>query len=296
MYKIGIDLGGTKTEGIILDPNAEVVSRRRIPTRQELGYEQVLKVVAELYQGLVAEIDETPHHLGIGTPGYVNKKGQIKNSSLLALNDQPFVPDIQKVLGRLPEIENDANCFAVAEALLGAGKGQNVVFGVILGTGCGGGLVVNNMLIRGYQYLGGEMGHMVLHPEGIPCFCGKKGCAERYISGNGIEERYQELCGKRKPLYDIVEEFRAGDKNAAQIMDHFLDDFGLAMSTLINILDPDQIVLGGGVSNIDELYTLGLDRVSQYVFKEDPEIRIARNIHGDSAGVIGAAMLHELRH
>jgi fructokinase len=296
MYKIGIDLGGTKTEGIILDPGAEVVSRRRIPTRQELGYEQVLKVVAELYQSLVSEIDDEPHHLGMGTPGYVNKKGQIKNSSLLALNDQPFVPDIQKVLGRLPEIENDANCFAVAEALLGAGKGQNVVFGVILGTGCGGGLVVNNMLIRGYQYLGGEMGHMVLHPEGIHCFCGKKGCAERYISGNGIEERYQKLCGKRKALYDIVEEYRAGENNATEIMDHFLDDFGLAMSTLINILDPDQIVLGGGISNIDELYTLGLERVSKYVFKEDPEIRIARNIHGDSAGVIGAAMLHELRH
>ena len=164
-----------------------------------------------------------------------------------------------------------------------------------MGTGCGGGIVVNKSLLRGHQYLGGEIGHAILHPGGRDCFCGKKGCIERYISGSGIEEQYMERTGTRKKLQVIVDDYRGGDRDATETMNNFFEDFGMAMSTLINILDPDQIVLGGGVSNIDELYTIGIEKVRKNVFKEDPEILIARNVHGDSAGVIGAALLNDLR-
>jgi fructokinase len=295
MLKIGIDLGGTKTEAVILDEQGGIVERQRVPTEQDKGYNHVVKVVADLYQSMRKLINDQEHQVGIGTPGYTDSSGSIKNSSLLCLNDMTLISDFQKLTGVKPATDNDANCFAVAEALLGAGKGMDVVFGVIMGTGCGGGIVVNNSLIRGHQYLGGEIGHAVLHPGGRACFCGKKGCVERYISGSGIEEGYLELTGNKKRLQEIVEDYREGESNAFQIMNGFFEDFGVAMSTLINILDPSMIVLGGGVSNIDELYTIGIEKVRKNVFKEDPEIRISQNILGDSAGVIGAALLHDLK-
>ncbi len=296
MLRIGLDLGGTKTEGVVLDGSGDIIERKRVPTGQEQGYEHVVKVVADLYFSLRDSIKGREHTLGIGTPGYTDRQGLIKNSSLLCLNDRPLISDFEKLTGKNALTENDANCFAVAEALLGAGKGKDVVFGVIIGTGCGGGIVVNNGLLRGHQYLGGEIGHAILHPGGRDCFCGKKGCVERYISGSGIEEQYTELTGKKRKLQDIVDDYRGGDSSATEIMENFLEDFGMAMSTLINILDPDMIVLGGGVSNIEEIYTTGIEKVKTNVFKEDPEILISRNMHGDSAGVIGAALLHDLRH
>jgi len=296
MYKIGIDLGGTKTESLILDEQGELIERKRLATRQEQGYEHVVEVVADLYISMRDHIQNLEHKLGIGTPGYTNARGLIENSSLLCLNGRPLIGDVERLIGIKPETENDANCFAVAEAILGAGKGEKIVFGVIMGTGCGGGIVVNNKLIRGHQYLGGEIGHAVMHPGGRKCFCGKRGCVERYISGSGIEEGYLEKAGAKKRLQEIVNDYRKGDGLATEIMVRFFEDFGLAMSTLINILDPDLIVLGGGVSNIDEIYTTGIEEVRKNVFKEDPEIRIAKNKHGDSAGVIGAALLHDVHY
>jgi fructokinase len=295
MFKIGIDLGGTKTEAVILDDQGMIMKRERVNTGQEQGYDHVVKVVADLYQSMRKKISNREFTIGIGTPGYTDLQGLIKNSSCLCLNNQPLIGDFERLTGRKPETENDANCFAVAEALQGAGKGKDVVFGVIMGTGCGGGIVVSGTLLRGHQYLGGEIGHAVLHPGGRDCFCGNRGCVERYISGSGIEEQYKDKTGTRKSLQTIVDDFRGGDEAATHIMNHFFEDFGVAMSTLINILDPDQIVLGGGVSNIDELYTIGIEKVRKNVFKEDPDIRIARNHLGDSAGVIGAALLHEVR-
>jgi len=295
MYKIGIDLGGTKIEGVVLDGKGDIVERVRVATGQEQGYDHVLKVVADLYLALRKRIGNQEHQLGIGTPGHTDRQGLIRNSSLLCLNEKALIGDIERLTGITPETENDANCFAVAEALLGAGRGKDVVFGVIMGTGCGGGVVINKNLIRGHQYLGGEIGHAVLHPGGRDCFCGNKGCVERYISGSGIEEQYEEKTATRKRLQDIVDEYREGDLAATEIMVQFFEDFGVAMSTLINILDPDLIVLGGGVSNIDELYSIGLEKVRKNVFMKDPEILIARNMYGDSAGVIGAALLHEVR-
>ncbi len=294
MFKIGIDLGGTKVEGVVLDEQGHIIERKRVATQQQLGYDHIVLVVADLYKSLRSSINNQEHQIGIGTPGYTDQHGLIKNSSLLCLNDRALIGDFERLTGRKPATDNDANCFAVAEALLGAGKGKDVVFGVIMGTGCGGGIVVNKRLIRGHQYLGGEIGHAVLHPGGIDCFCGKKGCIERYISGTGIEEQYAEKTGLKKRLETIVDDYRKGEEDATEVINQFLEDFGIAMSTLINILDPDLIVLGGGVSNIEELYTIGIEKVKKNVFKEDPEILIARNIHGDSAGVIGAALLNDV--
>ncbi len=296
MLKIGIDLGGTKTEAVILDEQGTIMKRERVATGQENGYDHVVRVVADLYSSMRESIENQEHTIGIGTPGHTNGQGMIKNSSLLCLNDRPLIGDFERLAGSLPATENDANCFAVAEALLGAGKGKENVFGVIMGTGCGGGIVVNNRLIRGHQHMGGEIGHAILHPGGRDCFCGKRGCIERYISGNGIEEGYLEKSGVKKRLEDIVDDYRQGDDVATDIMNLFFEDFGMAMSTIINIIDPDLIVLGGGLSNIDELYTIGIGKIGKYVFAQDPEILIAKNMLGDSAGVIGAALLHDLHH
>lgn len=294
MVKIGIDLGGTKTEGVILDKHGEIIERKRIPTEQQNGYEQVLENVVALYQLLRSKVNNKKHTLGIGTPGYLDKEGKIRNSSLLCLNEKLFATDFERLSGETPLIENDANCFALAEALMGAGKDKKLVFGVIMGTGCGGGIVFNKSIIHGAQFLGGEIGHTILYPDGVDCFCGKKGCVERYISGPAVEDKYELISGNRKGLKSIVDSFRQGEVEAVRVMDEFFEHFGIAMSNIINMLDPDQIVLGGGVSNIDEIYTLGIDRVKKYVFKENPTVNIIKNKLGDSAGVIGAALLSEL--
>ncbi|MEQ9290540.1 MAG: ROK family protein [Cyclobacteriaceae bacterium] len=291
MLKIGIDLGGTKIEGIVLDNGNNVIDRKRIPTEQELGYNHIMKNLIGLYHSLLDGKHDQKHRVGIGTPGYSNREGLLKNSSLLCLNEKPFLKDFENYTSVRPDIENDANCFAVAEALMGAGKGKKLVFGVIMGTGCGGGIVSGGAIIRGSQYLGGEIGHATLYPDGVDCFCGKRGCVERYISGSGVQEQYQIRTGQKMRLENIVDAYRNGDENASAVMKSFFNNFGLVMSNLINMLDPDQIVLGGGVSNIEELYTEGIERVARYVFKDDPIVNIAKNQLGDSAGVFGAALL-----
>lgn len=293
MLKIGIDLGGTKIEGIVLDAHNNIIERKRIPTEQEFGYDHVMKNVIGLYHDLLGENKQQLHRIGIGTPGHSNKEGLLQNSSLLCLNDKPFSNDFERFVGVRPNIENDANCFAIAEAVMGSGKGEKLVFGVIMGTGCGGGIVIDGSVIRGAQYLGGEVGHVTLHPNGVDCFCGKKGCAERYISGSGVQERYLDKTGTAKDVKNIIAAYRGGDADAGEIMNDFFENFGIVMANLINVLDPDKIVLGGGLSNIDELYTIGIERVKEHVFKDDPIVNIVENLLGDSAGVFGAALLGE---
>jgi fructokinase len=289
--RFGIDLGGTKTEGVILDADGRQIRRERIPTDPS-GYEPVLAGIERLYRQLVRAADDTPHTLGIGTPGTVSRRsGLLKNSNTTCLNGMPVARDLRTRLGRELAIENDANCFALAEAVAGAGRGYRVVFGVIMGTGCGGGIVIDGKVHRGLQSIAGEWGHTVIDPAGPPCYCGARGCVETFISGSGLEDRYAERAGPRRAVDEIVAAWRAGDPAATAAMDDFFARFGRALANLIAVLDPDVIVLGGGLSNIDELYVRGIDEVRRRIFSDSLDTPIVKHRLGDSAGVIGAALV-----
>jgi fructokinase len=215
----------------------------------------------------------------------------LKNSNTLCLNGQPLQVELERILGRKIQIENDANCFAMAEALSGAGKGRKLVFGVILGTGCGGGIVYKNEVLMGLQNIAGEWGHMSINPAGPPCYCGQRGCVETYISGGGQEAAYAERFGQRRSFTAIADAFQHGEPAALEFMPDFFRHFGRSMANLINVLDPDVVVLGGGVSNFDALYTRGIEEVAKHVFSDSLETPIVKNQLGDSAGVIGAALI-----
>ncbi|HXT10041.1 MAG TPA: ROK family protein [Candidatus Angelobacter sp.] len=290
-YRIGVDLGGTKIEGIVLDAGGEVF-RKRIPTEQERGYRHILERLKCLHADLATHIDDAPHTFGIGTPGAISRRtGLLKNSNTVCLNGQPLKTDLERLLGRNIEIQNDANCFAMAEALHGAGRGKELVFGVIMGTGCGGGIVYQGRVITGPQAIAGEWGHTSIDPNGPLCYCGQRGCVETYISGGGAEARYLEQCGEKKSFTEIVEAYRREEPPATEFMKGFFRNFGRSLANLINILDPDIVVIGGGVSNFDGLYREGVAEVAEQVFSDSLETPIVKNKLGDSAGVIGAALV-----
>jgi fructokinase len=292
MYKFGIDLGGTKTEGIILDAEGIEQFRERIPTEREKGYEHILDNIKGLYERMVAFADGAEHTFGIGTPGAISPRtGLLKNSNTVCLIDKPLKEDLAAKLGRPVAIENDANCFAMAEALFGAGKGKGLVFGVIMGTGCGGGIVHHGKVIDGLQSIAGEWGHMSIDPNGPECYCGNRGCAETFISGGGLEKLWHARSGETCDLREIEQRYRAGDPAAVEFTQCFFVNFGRAMGNLISILDPDCVVLGGGVSKMDELYTEGVEQVRRHVFSDSLETPIVKHVLGDSAGVIGAALI-----
>ncbi|MCX7591980.1 MAG: ROK family protein [Kiritimatiellae bacterium] len=292
MFRMGIDLGGTKIEGIVLSDTGQELFRKRIPTRQEQGYEAILTRIKHLYEEMKEHINHTAHTFGIGTPGALSvRTGLLKNSNTVCLNGKPIKQDLERLLRRPVTIQNDANCFALAEALYGAGRGKQMVFGVIMGKGCGGGIVYRGEILTGLQAIAGEWGHMSMDPNGPVCYCGMRGCVETFISGGGLERRYHEQFGEKKALPLIVSEYRKGEPRAAQFMADFFARFGRALANLINILDPDVVVLGGGVSNIDELYTLGRAEVARQVFSDSLETPIVKHKLGDSAGVIGAALV-----
>jgi len=292
MYKIGIDLGGTKIEGIILDGSDNEITRKRIPTEQEKGYGHILDNIATLYRDLAAAIDNAPHTLGMGTPGAISpKSGLLKNSNAVIMNGKPVKHDLEARFGRPFEMQNDANCFAMAEAMHGAGAGKSLVFGVIMGTGCGGGLVHNGKVHTGIQAIGGEWGHMSIDPNGPKCYCGANGCVETYISGGGLTKRYAERYGENKPLLEVEKAYFAGEPRAVEFMQTFFVNFGRAMANLINILDPDVVVLGGGFSKFKAIYTEGVKEVERQVFSDSLETPIVQHKLGDSAGVLGAAYI-----
>jgi fructokinase len=292
MYRIGMDLGGTKIEGIVLDDSSREIFRKRIETQQEGGYRHILSRIQGLYGELAQSIQKAPHTFGIGTPGAISPKtGLLKNSNTVCLNGQPMKADLGKLLGRKIEIQNDANCFAMAEALLGAGRGNDLVFGVIMGTGCGGGIVHKGHVIVGRQAIAGEWGHMSIMPDGPLCYCGHRGCVETLISGAGAEARYAEKFGTRRPFREIEKAFCAGEAQAMEFMQIFFRNFGRAMANLIDVLDPDIIVLGGGVSKFDALYKEGVAEAAKCVFSDSLETPIVKHQIGDSAGVIGAALV-----
>ena len=287
MSRIGIDLGGTKTEGIILNDNLEPIERKRIPTPQN-DYNAILNSVVDLVNDLKAKTNDST--IGICTPGAISKKtGLIKNSNTQCLIGMPLKEDLEKALGQKVSMENDANCFAMAEAKMGAAKDYDVVFGVIMGTGVGGGIVINKKIHHGRTNIAGEWGHHTLHQNGNKCYCGKNGCVETYISGPALEKRWNELTGKKDSLPQIIQNFN--DDKAIQWKNEFLHNFGTALANVIDILDPDAIVLGGGVSNVSFLYDEGKKAVYDSVFNDLVDTPILKNQLGDSAGVFGASLL-----
>jgi len=291
--RIGIDLGGTKIEGVVLDRANQVVFRTRIPTEQEAGYTHILDRIAGLTATLRAHAPDCGA-LGLGTPGAISTvDGTMKNSNTACLNRRDLRADVENRVGLRVVMENDANCFALAEAIAGAGHGAAFVFGIIMGTGVGGGMVVNGHVRRGLQNIAGEWGHHCIDPAGPPCYCGQRGCVEAHIAGPAVSRQYAARTGEALTMHEIVARARAGDVPAVEVVEHFLDRFGRAVANLIDILDPDVIVLGGGLSNIDELYIRGRAAVARYVFNDELRTPILRHVLGDSAGVIGAALLVE---
>lgn len=295
----GIDLGGTKIEGVVLENTRDprVISRLRIPTEQEQGYEHILAQILHLVDLLRKDSGLTPQRIGIGTPGTFDPvSGLHKNSNTTCLNGRSFRSDLEQALGLPVRMANDANCFAVAEALLGAGReaapDAEVVFGVIMGTGVGGGVVVRGRVINGRQGIAGEWGHNFLDESGGPCYCGRTGCVETLISGPALERYYHQISGRQLHLPDIVRLSEAGaDPHAAATIERLVHFFGKGIASIINILDPDAIVLGGGLGNIDLLYTAGVEAARSWVFNSRLDTLFLRPQLGDSAGVFGAALL-----
>ncbi len=300
-YLWGIDLGGTKVEGIILKPgkNPETISRIRIPSTAEKGYDHVVAQVVKLVEMLKKESGLIPDRIGMGTPGILDPQTQkMKNCNSQCLNDRALKKDMERLLSAQIEIANDANCFALAEARYGIVKDvvpdAKVVFGVIMGTGVGGGVVINGKVWNGKQGIAGEWGHNVLDEKGKLCYCGKNGCVEKTISGPEIEKFYKNISNQSLPLKEILERHLAGNDEYATItIKRLMTMFGKAISIVINILDPDAIVIGGGMGNIDLLYTEGVEELKKYVFNDKLETPILKPKLGDSAGVFGAASLVE---
>jgi predicted NBD/HSP70 family sugar kinase len=291
----GIDLGGTKIEAAVLPwEGSEPIARKRIATEAAGGYDHILDRITLLIRDLQLETGlPAPEKIGIGTPGVTDtESGLLKNSNTVCLIGKPLRDDLSARLSAHVELANDANCFALAEATLGAAKGYATTFGVILGTGVGGGLVVDGKVLNGRHGIAGEWGHNVLEPEGPPCYCGKRGCVETVISGTFLTRWYAERSDTPRTLAEVIERARVGeDSVAVATMDHLIESFGKALSVVVNIFDPHAIVLGGGVGNVDELYTRGFDSLSRWVFNDGFRGALLRPTLGDSAGVFGAAML-----
>lgn len=293
----GIDLGGTKIEGVILDDKGKVVDRRRIATERKGGYAHIVSRIALLVDEMKEATGLVPEHIGIGTPGTIDPPtGLMKNSNTVVLNGEPLGKDLEKAIGVPLTLANDANCFAVAETLLGCVPEQHldakVVFGVILGTGTGGGLVVNGKIIGGAQGIGGEWGHMFLDNSAGYCYCGRVGCAEQILSGPALERYYANLSGTYRTMREIMPRYRAASDPAAQkTLERWFHFFAKGISTIINVIDPDVIVLGGGLGNIDELYTESVPQVVNHLFNPRMDTVFLKPKLGDSAGVFGAALL-----
>ncbi|MFN3840122.1 MAG: ROK family protein [Cyclobacteriaceae bacterium] len=298
----GIDLGGTKIEGVILESaaNPVVVYRNRIPTEAEKGYDHVLNQLARLVQDMKNQSRHPVLRLGIGTPGTIDPVTRLlKNSNSVSLNGKPLKEDIEKLLQLPVNMANDANCFALAETKMGVVSETypeaEVVFGVILGTGVGGGIVINGNVLNGHHGIAGEWGHNFLDDSGGPCYCGKTGCVEKILAGPSLERFYESLTGSKKVLKEIYNLSLSGtDEAAKQTMQRLTHFFGLGLSVVMNILDPDVVVVGGGVGNIDLIYSEGVVSLKKYLFNPRLETPVLKPKLGDSAGVFGAAFLGQL--
>jgi predicted NBD/HSP70 family sugar kinase len=294
--RFGIDLGGTKIELIALDDSGLEVFRARMATPQG-DYAATLDGMIQLVQQAEATLGVSGT-LGIGTPGAVSKlTGSIKNSNSICLNGRPLREDLEDRLKRPVRMANDADCFALSEAVDGAGKGYGTVFGVILGTGVGGGIVVGGRLLQGPNAIAGEWGHNPLpwmsldEYPGPPCYCGKKGCIETFLSGPGLSLDHQAKTGLELKAPAILESAEKGDPEAEATFLRYEDRLARALAHVINLIDPDVIVLGGGLSNCDRLYTAIPARWGRYIFSDQVITPLYPPVHGDSGGVRGAAWL-----
>ena len=301
----GIDLGGTKIEGIVLAgstssqtvPSHTVLCRERIATEGDQGYDHVLDRIKTLLDLMVEATGDRPELVGFGTPGTLDPDtGTLRGSNSVHLNGRPLDRDLERLLGLPVVLANDANCFALAETRAGVVPEvcpqARVVSGLIIGTGVGSGIVVDGKTIVGRHAIAGEWGHNFLDESGGPCFCGRTGCVETVISGPALEKFYLKSTGMRLSLEDIAD--RSGHDDAARAtMDRLVTYFGRSVATLINILDPDVMVVGGGVGNIDCLYDRGKEEIARHLFAPELKTIITRPKLGDSAGVYGAAYLTE---
>jgi len=289
MNKIGIDLGGTKIEGVLLDENNEILAKKRVETQKQNGYDFILNSIVSLIDELSVNVNNKLK-IGVGINGTFSKiTGQITHSSTLCIINKNLKHDLENILNQEILMDNDANCFAIAEATIGAGSGFNSVFGVIMGTGVGAGIVINGKLHHGKLGIAGEWGHTSINPNGKKCYCGNIGCVDTYISGPSLEKHWNELTGKQISLASILE--HSQDPHFEKWKSEFLEYFGCGLSNVINIFDPDVIVLGGGVSNIPFLYDEGKNVVYSKIVGSDIDTPIIQNQLGDSAGVLGACLL-----
>lgn len=292
--RIGIDLGGTKIEAIALLPDGTVLARRREPTPQG-DYIGIMQTIADLAFGLEREFGR-PGTIGLATPGSLSpRSGLMRGSNSTVLNGRPFDRDLAGFLGRPVRMANDANCFALSEAVDGAAAQAAAVFGVILGTGVGGGLVLDHKVIVGHNGIGGEWGHnpvpFATDPQARPCFCGRVNCVETYLSGGALSKDHQAVSGAVMSGTEIAEAAARGDAQAGQSLQIYMDRLAQALAVVVNIFDPDAIVLGGGISNIPQLYAGLPALLDRYAFSDGVTTKVLRAAHGDSSGVRGAAWL-----
>ena len=294
---LGIDLGGTKIEGIVLESKEKPIEviRHRVDTEEKKGYLQVVDNIKSLVEYIENKINHKFDKLGIGTPGTLDPAtGLLKNSNSQCLNGMPLKKDLSKTLDKTILIQNDANCFALAETLLGSVNDQyphaKNVFGIIIGTGVGGGVIINGKTLYGSQGIGGEWGHTIVTDNGDECYCGKRGCVETVISGRALQTYYKNISG-RKLKFEEIYATKDNDKYAKETFERLITYFGKGLSNVVNIIDPEVIVLGGGLSNINELYTEGYNELKKYVFNPTFSTPILKPKLGDSAGVYGAALL-----
>lgn len=295
--RTGVDIGGTKLEAVVLDDTGVVRARERVATPTD-SYQSVLDAIAELVVETERLAGAVSSGVGVGSPGSISPAtGTIRNANSTKLNGRKLDEDLRARIGRPLVLDNDANCFAVAEAMAGAGRQKRCVFGVIVGTGVGAGVIINGEVVSGANRIGGEWGHNPLprptieETPGPLCYCGRYGCIETWCSGPGLAADHFRTTGSDMPAKMIAEFAAAGEMTAKETLDRHLDRLARALSGVVNILDPDVIVLGGGLSNLDHLYTRLPEAMRPHVFSDSFETPIVRNELGDSAGVIGAAWL-----
>jgi len=294
--RIGIDLGGTKIEAAALGDDGTVRARRRVPTPRD-DYPATLRSIGGLVEDLERELG-SPAVVGVGMPGTISPAtGLVKNANSVWLNGRPLADDLRRTLSRPLRFANDANCFALSEAVDGAAAGAGAVFGVIVGTGTGGGVVVNGRIWTGPNAIAGEFGHNPLpwpnldEGPGPQCYCGKTGCIETYLSGPGLARDHERASGQALDAAEIAARAAAGDAAAEATLRRYEDRMARALASVINILDPDVVVLGGGLSNLARLYEAVPRRWARYVFSDRVDTRLVSPRHGDSSGVRGAAWL-----